>query len=161
MISKEKFISLVNQRKSYDEYIHKLNKLGIFLTSNFANNVAENLFEEIMTMNFPVDDNEDVMGVLDWWMYDTSEKKIYKAGTKEVIQDLTSIESLYDYLIENCASEKGWEPCSELNYPDGYDCEKCVVKVKFMDDYEYYIYAKCPFGWNSLINRNALCKMVD
>lgn len=55
-----------------------------------------------------------------------------------------------------------WQPCCEENYPDTPDeCRRCAIRLKDeTGEYNYWLYYSCPFGWSTLIKRDAECKMI-
>ena len=115
MITKEVFISFIEDMQEQDDYFSELSKLGIELMFTTPQTLAMSLFDYIMKENFGYEGSE----LVNWWMYEDVEKKIYKSdGTegewfykgetpsREVLADLTNIEDLYDYLVKEY-SENG------------------------------------------------------
>lgn len=42
--------------------------------------------------------NDEGLDTIYWWLHDSSPKLLYDSITKEIVNDLTSVEELYNYL---------------------------------------------------------------
>ncbi len=101
MLTKEQFKELVEKKQKRDEYEHKLYELGIdIMAGGNYDDFIEYVFDIILSQCF---DKEGVEMVY-WWMYDDVDKYLYEPGTngQKITNDLTTIDALYDWLVNNC-----------------------------------------------------------
>lgn len=96
-ISKEIFckaLALIKEQRAVDESFSKaLQTVG----NGFLAFGAENKYLEalLLTLKEAIDDKYDYIS---WWLYDTSDFKVYSADNKKV-WDLKDPKALYDYII--------------------------------------------------------------
>jgi len=43
-----------------------------------------------------------------------------------------------------------WKPCSEENYPSDEERLRTVIACPYGDDFNYYLFPDCGYGWNVL-----------
>lgn len=97
VISKDVFckaLALIKEQEAVDESFSKaLQTVG----NGFLAFGAENKYLEalLQVLEEAIGDKYDY---IDWWLYDTSDFKVYSADGKET-WDLKEPESLYDYII--------------------------------------------------------------
>ena len=127
MISKEKFVDIINKLKEIDDFIEETNKRAKKLRNSMiadffeassifsSNEIILDLLESIF------DDNGDILG---WWIYDLNYGRKYEDGCitdkNGDIIDLSTTEKLYDYLVE--------EMSNNINKQEEFirkECSKC------------------------------------
>lgn len=82
---------------------HEAYKLGIDLinfTEDYHNVV------NLLLKSYYGKEGEDIIG---WWLYEDVEKNIYDSETGEVIANLTTIESLWEY-VEGIRKSENFQP---------------------------------------------------
>ena len=91
----EKFKKIIYIIKNQDKNIRNLYKLGVDIINsdiyeNF-NKITNILFESILT--------KEGVDLIDWWLYENVDKKIYdNEDSSKIIADLNKIEDLYKYM---------------------------------------------------------------
>ena len=114
-MKRKEFMEGIERLKKHDEFIDKLSDLGIELYENEHYDDVGYFFRKWIEEVF----GNEGYDLVEWWLYENVEKKIYKQGTcskevymkgeecdGEVIADLTEMDDLYDYLLVNY-SKKG------------------------------------------------------
>lgn len=112
MISKEKFVEIINRLKSYTELQNKINDL-------FRDNIDNKEMDFINAGSICIGHESVVVYLLEkmfdtdmisYWIYELNYGKEYKEGCvldanmNEI--DLSTAEKLYDYLIKSLESEE-------------------------------------------------------
>lgn len=99
MLSKETFIKIITDMQKEDK---KINDLSNFLEENIIDgyatvkeSISRNCIWDILK-DIYTEDGEDLIS---WWMYEDVEKYLYNK-TGQIIEDLTTIEALYEYLTK-------------------------------------------------------------
>ena len=108
MITKMKFVDIINKLKEVNDFVNETNdsarKLSDAVMSDFFNAQSlsishENIVIELLTDMFNAGD------IISWWIYDLEYGTKYKDGciTEKdgTIIDVSTAEKLYDYLKEN------------------------------------------------------------
>lgn len=108
MISKEKFVSIINEMKELHDIEDKINDL-----SRECNNDSIRDFGFFSYMTCQDDIILDLLctifndhDIISWWIYDLDFGRAYKDGcitenNGNTIIDLSTSDKLYDYLIKN------------------------------------------------------------
>ena len=104
------FLKAIDKVKKSSEFVDKLYELGIDVINCRYMNDEHFFFNKWMEECF----GKEGADLIDWWLFESVEKKIYKEGScskelyekdeeldGEVIADLTDIDDLYDYLLVN------------------------------------------------------------
>lgn len=99
MLSKETFIKIITDMQKEDK---KMNNLSSFLEENVIDGYA--IIKESISRNCIWDILKDIYteegaDLISWWMYEDVEKYLYDK-TGKIIEDLTTVESLYEYLTK-------------------------------------------------------------
>lgn len=111
IISKEKFVEIINRLKGYTELQNKINDLFRDNIDNkemdFMNAGSICIGHETIVVKLleNIFNNKDTIS---WWIYECNYGRDFSLGDLEVdgIEiDLSTAEKLYDYLIENIESE--------------------------------------------------------
>jgi len=107
MISKEKFVKIINRLKETDDLQTQINKLFRNSTDNILNDFCNAGSICIMHEDLVVDLLNDMFGnnyTLSWWLYEIDYGRKYKKGDiqdeKGKNIDLSTVEKLYDNLIK-------------------------------------------------------------
>lgn len=113
MISKEKFVEIINRLKEVDDFVEETNdrarKLSDAVRSDFFNAMSLSISHEEIVLELLEDifklDKDDT---LSWWIYEEDYGRNFKMGDftvegKEI--DLSTPEKLYDYLVEVAKDE--------------------------------------------------------
>lgn len=96
MISIKEFNNLVNIIREYDDIVSKsYDVLGVDMIESKQTLLFNKLVDVICKENL-TDDGYDL---LNWWLYDDVDKKIYAAKSEEVIADLKTSDDLYNYMV--------------------------------------------------------------
>lgn len=96
------FQHLILKLQTTSERDQEIYKLGVDLI-NFTDDYHSII--DVLLKTYYSEEGEDIIS---WWLYEDVEKKIYnKKG--EVIEDLTSIESLWEY-VEKIKKSKKFKP---------------------------------------------------
>lgn len=96
------FQHLILKLQTTSERDQEIYKLGVDLI-NFTDD-----YHSIIAVLLKTYYSEEGEDIISWWLYEDVEKKIYnKKG--EVIEDLTSIESLWEY-VEKIKKSKKFKP---------------------------------------------------
>lgn len=102
MISKELFIECMNNIKKQDEKMKKFNDIIEELSDCYCTFDCNNLYYEslmkLLYNGLGLDDNNDIIY---WWLYETDVKKIIYNEDDTVCKDVSKLEDLYDYIVEN------------------------------------------------------------
>ena len=106
MISKEKFIDIINKLKEVNDFVDETNerarKLNDAIISDFYNTMSlsishESLVVELLENMFNTD-------MISYWIYELDYGKEYKDGYVQDGEgnniDISTLEKLYDYLIK-------------------------------------------------------------
>lgn len=111
MISKEKFVEIINRLRNYNDLQNKIDEL-------FEDNI-ENKEMDFMNAGSICIGHESVVvyllenifkdkGTISWWLYEYNYGRDFSLGDLEVDEveiDLSTAEKLYDYLIQNLKKE--------------------------------------------------------
>lgn len=97
MISFENFDKMINIIRKYDDIIDKsYDTLGI----DIIESKQTKLFNELTDLMYGENFTDDGADLINWWLYDNVDKKIYDSKTNDVIADLKSTTDLYNYMIK-------------------------------------------------------------
>lgn len=98
MNDKELFVSQIRLMLDYGKVLEQLYKdLKVDIYDSSIDITVNSLFDAYLKLVF----TEAGIDVITWWMYEDVPKKIYSAESDDVIADLTTIESLWDYLCSD------------------------------------------------------------
>ena len=111
MLTKERFKDLIYMMQEFNELYDKLHDLGIDVIECKYLEYPCVFFDELMKSEFGIEG----LDTISWWLYEDVDHKIYEPTDKKkefyelgeeidgnIIADLNEIDSLYDYLIDNC-----------------------------------------------------------
>ena len=113
MISKEKFVKILNRLKETTDLQNQINELFMRARDNIENDFCNAGSFMISHEDVVVDLLEEIFGDsgeypnTSWWIYETDYgrnkkmNKIYEEDAKTVYKELNTAEDLYDYLLEN------------------------------------------------------------
>lgn len=106
MISKEKFVEIINRLRNTDDTVNKVNEI-------FKNTLDNNMSDFMNAASLMICHEDIVVNLLEnifndkdtlaWWLYEENYGRNFKIGDFEdngIKIDLTTIENLYDYLIQ-------------------------------------------------------------
>ena len=94
-LSKEKFKDIINKINQTNEMAKKLMDIGIDIYGLPLYDNFHYIAEEYFFCFF----NDLGVDLIMWWIYEDVDKFLYDNDGQNVIADLTTIDSLYDYLI--------------------------------------------------------------
>ena len=101
MISKQKFCEAIAAIQKDSEENDKLSDaLDKYLLNGHAIVKSSASYEMLIDLLKDMFNDNHQYSMIEWWLYDKVDKYIYD-NNKNVIADLTSVEALYDYLVEN------------------------------------------------------------
>lgn len=108
MISKEKFVSIINEMKELHEMEDKINNLGRNCSNDSIRDFGFFSYmtcqdDTILDLLCTIFNDHDIIS---WWIYDLEFGNRYTDGcitedNGKTIIDLSTAEKLYDYLIKN------------------------------------------------------------
>lgn len=93
MISKEKFIEVIENDITYHNIIDKFEEHGISFYESDLHKCYYSLFDLLLGESF----NSDGIDLIYWWMYEDVDKVITNEDDSTI--ELNSAEDLYDYLV--------------------------------------------------------------
>lgn len=93
MISKEKFIKIIENDRVYHTIIDKIEKYGISFYESEPHKCYYTLFDILLEQCF----NEDGIELIYWWLYEDVDKVITNEDGSKI--KLNSAEDLYNYLV--------------------------------------------------------------
>ena len=114
MISKREFVDIINKLKEVNDFVETTNKnvkkLHDAIVSDFFNASSlmithEGIVVKLLREIFSLQDDD----TLTWWLYEKDYGRKFKIGDftiDGVDIDLTTIEKLYDYLVEVWKNEQ-------------------------------------------------------
>lgn len=100
MISKQDFNKIINLLIKYNKKEDKINELLKHINNGKTNftYIGEELYK-VIDILFSTIFCEDVVETVYWWLYEDVDKYIYYSNNI-IINDLRTIDALYDYCIE-------------------------------------------------------------
>ena len=107
MISKEKFVDIINKLQKVDNFVNETNEkarqLNYSVISDFFNASSLSISHETIVVEL-LENIFEEWNVLSWWIYELDYGRKYKNGCisdkNGNIIDLSTAEKLYDYLIK-------------------------------------------------------------
>ena len=107
MISKEEFVKIINRLRETNDFVNHTNdearKLQDAIESDFFNSMSLAISHESIVVSL-LENMFDCGDILGWWIYELDYGKKYKGGCitekNGNIIDISTVEKLYDYLIE-------------------------------------------------------------
>ena len=111
MISKEKFVEIINRLQQVNDFVDETNKkareLNDAIISDFFNASSLSISHETIVVKL-LENMFNDKDYLSWWLYDLDYGRKFKPGYlqeerdgKIVNIDLSTPEKLYDYLLQN------------------------------------------------------------
>lgn len=105
MLTRKTFVDAISKIQKHEELIERLDSVCREFSSfrpglDFGNLHLQALLE---VLKEAMDDKYDY---INWWLYDGSSHVVsWKENGHEVSVDLTEVNALYDFLVENAAKE--------------------------------------------------------
>ena len=101
MISKEMFRKVIEAiQKDRDENEKLTTALDKYLLNGHAVVKSSASYEMLLDLIKELFNDKEQYSMLEWWLYDNVDKYIYDEH-HNVIADLTTVDALYDYLVES------------------------------------------------------------
>lgn len=103
MLNKEKFIEYIKYIISYNKELDKwVNILGYNVFESRLCTEAFNISDSLVRLIS--DNNEEVIDLINWWLYEDVEKVLFNKG-EEI--EVNTLDKLYDFIKETYYDNKG------------------------------------------------------
>lgn len=111
MITKQEFVDIIEKLKQVNDFVDETNKkareLNDAIISDFYNTSSLSISHETIVVKL-LENMFNDKGTISWWLYECNYGRDFSLGDLEVNGveiDLSTVEKLYDYLVQDIESE--------------------------------------------------------
>ena len=111
MITKQEFVDIIEKLKQVNDFVDETNKkareLNDAIISDFYNTSSLSISHETIVVKL-LENMFNDKGTISWWLYECNYGRDFSLGDIEVNGveiDLSTVEKLYDYLVQDIESE--------------------------------------------------------
>ena len=111
MITKQEFVDIIEKLKQVNDFVDETNKkareLNDAIISDFYNTSSLSISHETIVVKL-LENMFNDKGTISWWLYECNYGRDFSLGDLEVNGveiDLSTLEKLYDYLVQDIESE--------------------------------------------------------
>ena len=111
MITKQEFLDIIEKLKQVNDFVDdtykKARELNDAIISDFYNTSSLSISHETIVVKL-LENMFNDKGTISWWLYECNYGRDFSLGDLEVNGveiDLSTVEKLYDYLVQDIESE--------------------------------------------------------